>query len=490
MLRHTVFLCIATALLLLSQTVEAQNGPGANTNLTLLTEEVPPLNFTEDGVPTGLTVDVVHALMHRLGSKAAIKMLPWEKGYATVLRQPDTALFTTVMTAERKGLLQWVGPVTALDTNFYAVKGSGITIKTLGDAKHVAGIATVGDYSSQLTLKAEGFSNLQSYPNEQAAVRSLLDGKSQLFVGINVAMPALLRKAGISQSGLEKVFTLSTDLAYIAFSRDTPTDLVARWQAELDGMKRDGSFDAIYAKWLPGETPPGILQMVTEEYPPITFMKDGRPSGFVTDMVRAIASRLHARDDIRLTSWKNAYHMALLNPNVILFSAERTPQREDLFHWVGPVGRNSAIFYAKKGAHIRLSSLADAKRLPAIATTTDWFTEQYLKREGFTNLVSAKEPTENLRQLMDGKVQLSIFTDLTIPEIAKNAGYSMADLEPVYTVSQTDFYIAISKGTPVAVVRAWQAVLDDLKADGSFEKIYRSYLPHAQLKGLLRSQPR
>jgi polar amino acid transport system substrate-binding protein len=228
------------------------------------------------------------------------------------------------------------------------------------------------------------------------------------------------------------------------------------------------------------------LKMLTEEYPPVTFMKDGKVIGFVTDMVREITARQGIPDKIRLTSWDEAYNLALSKPNVVLFSAERTEKRENLFQWVGPVGKNSAIFYAKKGSSIRISGLEEAKKIAAIATTTDWFTEQYLKSNGFTNLVSSPLPVTNVKQLMNGEVQISVFTDITILEIVKNAGYSMDDLEPVFTVSNTYFYIAISLGTPPDTVKKWQSALDSLKADGTFEKIYRSYIPNADLNDLLK----
>ena len=228
------------------------------------------------------------------------------------------------------------------------------------------------------------------------------------------------------------------------------------------------------------------LKMLTEEYPPVTFMKDGKVSGFVTDVVREIIARQGIPDSIRLISWDEAYKVALSNPNVVLFSTERTEKREKLFQWVGPVGKNSAIFYAKKGSGIRINSLEEARKIAAIATTTDWFTEQYLKGKGFTNLVSSPLPVTNVKQLMNGEVQISVFTDITIPEIVKNAGYSMDDLEPVFTVSNTYFYIAVSLGTPDEMGRKWQSVLDGLKADGTFEKIYRSYIPNADLNDLLK----
>ena len=477
---------MAAVLMLAGCAAGPEKSAGETARLTILTEEYAPLNFTKEGKVTGQATEVVQELLKRSGTAGTIQAVPWKEGYEAALEQPDTALFSTAMIPERKGRFQWVGPVALLETGFYALKGSGIAVRTLDDAKKTGTIAVVGGHYTEQMLKSDGFANLRSYPDDETALRSLLSGEAQLYMSTNIAMPALLHKAGLPAERVENAFTVSTDLYYIAFSKATPPDLVARWQAALDGMKRDGSFDAIYAKWLPGETPPGIFQMVTEEYPPITFMKDGKPSGFVTEMVREIASRLHVPDKIRLTSWKNAYNMALLHPNVILFSAERTPEREKLFRWVGPVGKNSAVLYAKKGSGIRLNSLDEAKRAGAIATTTDWFTEQLLKREGFTNLVSSANPAENVRQLMNGDVQFSIFTDLTVPEIVKNAGYGMDDLEPVYTVSKTYFYIALSRDTPAEVARAWQSALDALKKEGTFERIYRRYLPDAELEDLLK----
>jgi len=55
------------------------------------------------------------------------------------------------------------------------------------------------------------------------------------------------------------------------------------------------------------------------------------------------------------------------------------------------------------------------------------------------------------------RCNFSIFTDITVPEIVKNAGYSMVDLEPVFTVSNTYFYIGMSLGTPLEMVKKWQS---------------------------------
>ena len=478
--------CLTALLLLVGYTTGI---PAAGTDTTgelrILTAENPPLNFSRDGKITGLATEVVRELIERTATGADIEMTTWPEGYRALSEHANVALFSTVMTAERKGLFQWVGPLVAQDTNLYALKESGIEIANLDQARKAGTIATVSKFYSEQMLAEESFTNTESCPDRATSLQRLLDGKVRLVAASNTEMTAALENAGASADDVKSAFTLSTDLVYIAFSEGTSPALVERWQNELDAMKRDGTFAGIYARWFPAEIPPGIFQLVTEEYPPVTFLKDGKPSGLVTDMVREIAARQGIPDNIRLTSWKNAYNMALLYPKVVLFSAERTPERESLFQWVGPVGKNSAILYAKKGSGVRISSIDEARNVAAIGTTTSWFTEQHLKREGFTNLLSSPDPRANVRQLMNGEVQLSVFTDITIPEIVRQAGYSMTDLEPVFTVGRTYFYVALTRDTPAEVVDAWQSTLDRLKKDGTFERIYRSYLPDAELSDLL-----
>lgn len=458
---------------------------GDTRGIIFLTEDYPPLSFQRDGTVTGLSVAVVRALMERTDTAGEIRMVAWDEGYKRVLEQPDTALFSTVMTPERKEQLQWVGPIAALNTNLYALADSDIQVGSLEQVRDVDQIAAVTDYYSEQFLKQENFANIQSHASETEAVKALLEGDAQLLISSNTVLPATLEKVGAGKDDIRNALTLSTDLAYIAFSPDTSSERIEQWQAALDAMKQESTFKQIYARWLPGDLPPGRFQLVTEQYPPITFMKDGQPAGFVTDMVREITKRLDMDERVRLTTWENAYNMALLHPDVVLFSAERTPQREDKFHWVGPVGRNTAILYARRGADIDIPDLEAARQVETIGTTTDWFTEQYLEKEGFDNLVSSPDPADNVHKLMEGEVQLSIFTDITVGEIAREAGYSMADLEPVLPVTSTDFYIALSRDTSRDIVDAWQKTLDQMKADGTFREIYHQYLPDADIDDLV-----
>ena len=213
------------------------------------------------------------------------------------------------------------------------------------------------------------------------------------------------------------------------------------------------------------------LQLVTENYPPITFMKDGKVSGFTTEVVQEILKRQNHPDNIRMMAWEEAYNLALKYKNVVLFSTTRTDKREMLFKWVGPIGSYHDILYTKKGSGIVINNMEDAKKVGKIGVVDGWFSNEFLTGLGFRNLKSTKLPTDNARKLVEGKLDLCAFTDMTAPEILKDVGYSMDEIIPAYVIKTYEFYIAFSKDTSDEIVNRWRQSLNDMKADGTFDKI-------------------
>jgi polar amino acid transport system substrate-binding protein len=219
------------------------------------------------------------------------------------------------------------------------------------------------------------------------------------------------------------------------------------------------------------------LTIISEENPPFNFNKNGVFTGSATEVVREIMRRLNQPAGIEVMTWARAYQLARTRPNVVLFSTARTKEREDLFHWVGPIFKVRFGFYARKGSNLVLTCLADAKKVGAIATYKDDVREQLLKSMGFTNLDSSKSPASNLKKLLAGRVDLWLYSNLGVPSVAEQMGINPDDVEFILPFKDFFAYIAVSKGTPQAVVAKWQETLEAMKRDGTFEKISRQWLP-------------
>lgn len=224
--------------------------------LRLITEEFPPVSFVEGGVPRGLAVDLVHAIQQRLGQSLPIEVMPWARGMREAQDSQPTALFATARTPDRERLFHWVGPIIQFHSAFYAPTGRGPRPQSLAEARRVSEVLVVRDWYTAEQLQEAGFANLQLVNDPVQGLRMLLARRAPLFAGDRISMPGTLAQIGLPPDAVEEVFRIRATEGYIAFSRSTSPATVAAWQAQLNDMKRDGSFQAIYRRWLPNDTPP------------------------------------------------------------------------------------------------------------------------------------------------------------------------------------------------------------------------------------------
>ena len=474
-------------LLALALAISSISTPAVAEMLTILTEELPPLNFTDKGTLTGLAVEVVREIQHRVGNADPIEVVPWARGYKDALETPNTVLFSTTRTEDRERLFQWVGPLARWEYVFYKKRGAPITLNTLDEARRVGSIATYRDDAREQFLKERGFTNLDSSPKPASCARKLLEGRVDLWLDSNLTADQVIRQIGSDPNEIEPVLTIKTNYLYIAFSLGTPAAVVQRWQRALDDMNRDGTFGRIHQRWLPKATTPvsdGLraearripIKIYTEDLPPFSYLEGGRVTGLAVDLVNEIMRRAGTVKPIQVAPWSRGYRKALEEPNVALFSTVRSEQRENLFKWVGPLATSASVLYARKGSGIKIATLDGAKRVESIGTYKDDVDEQFLREQGFTNLYSHGSPPGIIRNLMAGRVQLGIMNNFSAPQFVRQAGFQLEEIEPVLTTRKTFLYIAVSLKTPDALVQLWQDALDGMREDGAFERIHRHWL--------------
>ncbi len=219
------------------------------------------------------------------------------------------------------------------------------------------------------------------------------------------------------------------------------------------------------------------LTILTENYPPLSYEENGVVTGYGAEVVTAIQKELKTNAKPTVLPWDEAYNRALNEENIVLFTMEKTPEREALFNFIGPLGTNTSYFYALASNPLELPDLEAAAKVKAIATTTNWFTEQFLKERDFKNLVSKTNPIDNLKMLVSKETDLGVFTDVTFPQLCKEAGVAADSLKPVLELMQSEYYIAISKATDPKIVEAWQAAFTTLKENGTLQSIKEKWFP-------------
>src|SRR5215470_11626060 len=79
--------------------------------LTLVTEENPPFNYTEQGKVAGLSTEIVAELGKRSGIPLQIQSMPWEKAYIAAQRDKETCIYSTARLENRERIFFWIGPI-------------------------------------------------------------------------------------------------------------------------------------------------------------------------------------------------------------------------------------------------------------------------------------------------------------------------------------------------------------------------------------------
>ncbi len=217
------------------------------------------------------------------------------------------------------------------------------------------------------------------------------------------------------------------------------------------------------------------MKILTCEEPPMNFKKGVEVTGIITDVVKEIIKRKEIKDSIKLWPWARAYRTGLNEPNVVLFTAARTAQREKQFKWIGPVINKRWVLYAKRGSSIEIKSLDDAKKVWKIGVMKSDAREQLLRAKGFENLYLVSNHIQAVKMLMSERVNLFASADIEIPILARKAKISPSDLQAVWTLKEIQSYILISKQTPDTTFRVWQEAFEKIKKDGTFAKIGKKW---------------
>ena len=219
--------------------------------------------------------------------------------------------------------------------------------------------------------------------------------------------------------------------------------------------------------------------IMTEEWVPYQFDEGPELRGIAVDLMVELLERTgssQTRKDIQLFPWARAYRDLQKKKNTVLFSMTRTPERENLFRWVGPIFQNTTYLIASKKQSIKISSPEDLHKY-RFGTIRDDASEMFLLRLGLTmdRFTRISNSQSNLRMLNAGRVDFIVSGWEAFVSDSDSTGLNQNDFEIVYTVDSSDVSIAFHRDTPDWIIQSFQQALDDIKAEGLYDRILEKY---------------
>lgn len=215
--------------------------------------------------------------------------------------------------------------------------------------------------------------------------------------------------------------------------------------------------------------PAKSLTLYTEDLPPYNMIENDQVIGISSDIVAAALNHLQIGFTVRLVAWPRAYRQAQIERKSCVYSTVRTPEREELFQWVGPIGRDSLAVFVRRDSPIEAHSLDDLRNYRTVVSPGD-YAEPRLRESGFKIVPS---PTEKQLTMMQvGRIDFWVTNRSAAQFESKRAGIPIKEL---FAYDDFELYLACNRSMPAETITRIDEAVRQIWESGEAGRIIAKY---------------
>ncbi len=216
------------------------------------------------------------------------------------------------------------------------------------------------------------------------------------------------------------------------------------------------------------------LILTTEDYPPFNMPdpKTGQLTGISVDKVVELMRRANEPYKLAPFPWARAYQMAIQMDDTCVFSTTRTPEREALFRWVGPLVMNDWIVFQRGDDQRKPKKLEDLRPFIIGGYNNDAVSE-YLKLQHF-KVDLANTDADNPAKLLHHRFDFWATGELLGHYLIKRHGLT-GKITPLFKFKRTGMYLACRLTMPEQQIERFNQILREMERDGTSAAIERKY---------------
>lgn len=218
-------------------------------------------------------------------------------------------------------------------------------------------------------------------------------------------------------------------------------------------------------------TPPTLavtLTLTAEVTTPTVMMDGARVTGHAAEKIHEIMRRARIDYSMATMPWKRAYTLAATQPNPCVFMTTRTPDRDALFKWVGPISHSDWVLYGRAQRRYDFTTLEQAHGL-RIGSYNGDSRGQYLAARGHA-VEFVQNDESNPKKLMLDRIDLWVNSTRSSRPLLASLGLT-GKVVPVLTFQQVKVYLACHQATSGPLVASMNAALHSMVADGTYKAI-------------------
>jgi PAS domain S-box-containing protein len=440
--------------------------------------DYPPFSIVhEDGRVDGFSVELMRAVLQKMGREVTFQTGPWSEVRGRLERGEVDALPLVGRTPEREHIFDFTVP-------YMTMRGAIVVRDEMSDVRNLADLRgrRVGVMKSD---NAEEFLRREKQNFEIVTTSTFADAFYELAAGRldAVVVQRLVAMRLLEETGLKNLMIVENPVAgfsqdFCFAVKDGDREMLSILNEGLALAVADGSHRRLHAKWfahleLPTDRP--IIVGGDHNYPPFEFLDNkGRPAGFTVDLTRAIAREMNMEARIQLGPWEDMID-ALRNGKIdamegMFYSADRDREldfspRYMIIHCVGIV---------RKGEGPPPETLEELHGRDLVVQAGDAILETLAERGVKARITTVETQEDVVRAVVEGRNDCGLMTRFgALHAISKN-GWKNVDIGDTAIYSGQYAY-AVPQGNE-ALLAQFTEGLQILKDSGEYQRIYEKWL--------------
>ncbi|XXJ21072.1 substrate-binding periplasmic protein [Desulfovibrio caledoniensis] len=217
------------------------------------------------------------------------------------------------------------------------------------------------------------------------------------------------------------------------------------------------------------------LTYLTEEFRPLNYTVDGRPTGLSVVLLKLIWKEMGVPEQpIQVMPWPRIYDSAQRDQHVVIFSMYRTEEREASFKWVGPIVKGRLALFALRSRNLRPGSLKDLAG-HKIASLRDIAAATKMLRAGFP-LVYTSSAEHAFQLLESGRVDALALDEFKFRQTITATNAPPDAFEAILVLSEDSLYYAFSRDASDELIARFQRALDTIVKRPVYRNLLNFYV--------------
>jgi polar amino acid transport system substrate-binding protein len=156
---------------------------------------------------------------------------------------------------------------------------------------------------------------------------------------------------------------------------------------------------------LQAQSPRTLAVFGDDSYPPVIHLAQGRPRGFLVEVLERVEPRLQVRFELQLMPWKRAYVLALREQGGLI-GVSRNQERDGLFDFSRPIYNDDIRVVVLKGHGFPFKDLPDlrGRRIGGVSGASYGERVDAAIRDGLFTVERDIGQVSRLRKLLAGRL--------------------------------------------------------------------------------------